>query len=156
MVNVRKPAGLHYPAQAVTSVRGVAARRIPVPGQPGYTRHVTVPIQNAQQQATVNGSGAATVQLGPSGIGCRWVPAMAVIQTTTGAADNSTCAVFLGPLPLGPQVGGQSYAGGGDSIGLPGTSLQPGEFVWAVWSGAVPGAIATLNVYGDQTVLDTR
>jgi hypothetical protein len=120
----------------------------------GYDRHVWVPIQPSYTQVVINGSGIAQLQLGPSGIGQRWRATYCQIATSTGANDASTCSIYLGPLAIGPLVGGQSYAGGGDSVGLPGAVMQPGDFLWALWTGGTPGAIASLAIYGDMSALE--
>jgi hypothetical protein len=84
---------------------------------------------------------------------------MAVIGTTTGVNDASTCSLYLSPLMAAsslaslPQLGGQSYAGGGDTIGLSIPPVHPGHFIIAIWSNAHNGDLATLTVYGDQQAL---
>ena len=108
---------------------------------------------------TVAASGSVTLTCGPMGLGTVWYPSMAAISTTTGALDTSTCALYLSPLTDGnaqvptTQIGGQSFAGGGSSIGLAGTPMYPGYYVVAVWTGATAGDQATLTVYGQTKVL---
>ena len=126
--------------------------RPPTIPQERYTGRVSIALPPAVGTATVTAQGTATVQLGPQGWGTRWVPAMAVINTSTGANDPSTCQVFVGGQAVPPASGGTSYAGGGDSVGLPGVEMQPGDLVIALWAGAKPGDTATLLVYGEQTV----
>jgi hypothetical protein len=120
-----------------------------------YTQTVRVPISNGVGQAIVSGSGTATVQAGPQGVGTVWYPQSAAIATTTGANDTSTCTLYVGPLALLTQVGSQSYAGGGDNIGLAVPALPPGYFIVAKWSGANPGDLATLTIYGQADQLTT-
>lgn len=139
---MRVPAGSHV-------ARRVLPRHIPLRN---YDARVTTPIDDGTGQATVAG-GAATVKVGPGGFGVRWYPAQAVINTTTGANDASTCQLFKGVISAASQIGAQSYAGGGDTIGLAGMELQPGEFIFAVWAGAVNGDVATLRVLGDKSSL---
>lgn len=139
---MRVPAGTH-------ADRRVLPRHIPLRN---YADRVTTPIDDGIGQATVAG-GTATVKVGPSGFGVRWYPAQAVINTTTGANDPSTCQLFKGVISAASQIGAQSYAGGGDTIGLAGLDLQPGEFIIAVWSGATNGDTATLRVLGDKSSL---
>jgi hypothetical protein len=153
---VRLPDGYHRSAGSWpgTSKSGGGRRHGAVPVQQ-YTRVRAAPIDNAYAQVVVNAQGVAKLSLGPSGLGNVWRPSYCQIATTSGASDTSTCSLYIGPLPIGPLVGGQSYAGGGDSIGLPSVTMQPGDFVWAIWTGGKTGDIASLVVYGDQTVLDT-
>lgn len=136
------------------SPAGSGARRITVVPQQRFTQQITsVPIAGGQARITVNGAGAATLSLGPQGRGTTWYPTSVVVSTTTGAADNSTAACYIGAQALQNLQGGQSYAGGGDTIGLSVTSMQPGDLLIVVWTGAVPGATASMNILGTQDVL---
>jgi hypothetical protein len=107
----------------------------------------------------VPGSGTLTIYVGPMGVGTVWYPQSVAIATTTGAADASTCTVYLSPLQNGPvvapttQIAGQSYAGGGDTIGLAVPPMWPGTFIVAQWSGANPGDLASMQIYGQQRTL---
>jgi hypothetical protein len=130
----------------------------PAPAQGHYRGRATTPIPNGHSSAVV-AAGAATVYVGPMGTGTVWFPTMAVIGTTTGAADTSTCSLYLSPLMAAaslaslPQLGGQSYAGGGDTIGLSLPPVHPGTYIIAVWKNATNNDLATLTVYGDQQAL---
>lgn len=119
-----------------------------------YGGLVRVPIRPGEGTAakTVPASGTVTIALGPDALNT-WYVSHCVISTTTGALDTSTCALQLGPYTGGVVPGGQSYAGGGDTVSLGGRQLKPGEYVTAVWSGAKTGDTATLTVYGVQDVL---
>lgn len=127
-------------------------------GRPGtipmqdYATPRRTPIAGGYGSAIV-AAGTATVKVGPMGVGTVWYPQAAAIATTTGANDASTCALYLGPLGLQTLIGGQSYAGGGDTIGLAVPPLWNGYFIWAVWSNAVNGDLATLTIYGEQDSL---
>ena len=144
--------------QSIAGSQGKALaslRSVPRPGtvpMGDYRRQVRTPIAGGYGSVIVAG-GTATVKVGPMGVGTVWYPQAAAIATTTGANDTSTCALYVGPLGLQTQLGGQSYAGGGDSIGLAVPPLWNGYFLWAVWSGATNGDLATLTVYGEQDSL---
>lgn len=130
---------------------GSGARRIRVVPQQRFTQNITgVPLAGGQKRAAVNGAGVAQLQVGPQGLGTIWYPSSVVISTTTGAADASTAACYIGSIAAANLQGGQSYAGGGDTIGLSVQSMTPGDLLIVVWAGAVPGAIATMNVIGTQ------
>jgi hypothetical protein len=132
---------------------GSGARRITVVPQQRFSRMITgVQIAGAQAQGTVNGAGAATLSVTPQGLGTTWYPSSVVVSTSTGAADNSTASCYIGSIAAQNLQGGQSYAGGGDTIGLSVISMQPGDRIIVVWSGGVPGATAALNVTGTQDV----
>jgi hypothetical protein len=118
-----------------------------------YTVRAQTPIPNGYGVTTVSAEGTATVSVGPAGLGTVWYPQSAAIATTTGAADSSTCQLYLGPLNQVQLVIGTSYAGGGDSIGLGVPPMTPGYYIVAVWSGAHEGDLATLAVYGTQSAL---
>lgn len=119
-----------------------------------FTRRESAPIgTEGQVSAVIPASGTVSLQAGPQGVGARWALDQAGIATSVGAADTATCAVFAGPLALAPFLVAQSYAGGGDAIGLAGYTLQPGEFVFAVWTGGTPGSTAQLKVAGTKSVL---
>jgi hypothetical protein len=138
--------------------RGFANRRGASTPQSAYTGRQQTVITGGYAAAVVPASGSVTVRVGPMGTGTVWYPQAAAISTTTGASDASTCALYLTPLENGSQVpatqiGGQSYAGGGDTIGLAVPPMWPGYFIVAVWTGATPGDLAALAVYGTQQVL---
>ena len=141
-------------AGALPNTGGSPQRATAVPQQL-FRPLVRAPIATGVGTATVSGAGSATVSVGPSGTGTRWYPKKGDIDTTTGANDASTCQIFIGPsVVANDQLGaGQSYLGGGDTFGLSGEMLQPGEFVTAVWTGGKPGDTATLRVTGDQVVM---
>jgi hypothetical protein len=120
------------------------------------------PITGGYASVIVPASGTATAFCGPQGIGTIWYPQAAAISTTTGATDASTCALYLSPftntsMSLAPstQIGGQSYAGGGDTIGLAVPPVRNGYYLIAVWTGAKSGDVAALQVYGTQRALAT-
>jgi hypothetical protein len=117
-----------------------------------YRRLEEIPLQTANS-AVISGAGAARIQIGPQGLGTLWRATMAVVSTTTGAADTSTASIFIGASGAATEQGGQSYAGGGDTAGLNDALLYPGLYVIAVWAGAVSGATATMVVFGRQRAL---
>ena len=126
--------------------------------QNAYQARATVPIASGYGSGLVDVNGNATVIVGPAGIGIVWFPTMAAIATTSGAADNSTCTVCLSPLTSNlaftqSQIIGQSYTGGGDSLGLAVPPMWPGTYVQAFWKNGTAGDLATLTVYGDMEVL---
>lgn len=120
-----------------------------------FTRRVSVPIGiDGQQTGIIGAGGTVSLQAGPQGIGASWALDQAGIATSVGALDTSTCAIYVGPQATAPYLVAQSYAGGGDAIGLAGYTLQPGEFVWAVWSSGSAGSSAQLKVSGIKNALE--
>lgn len=147
-----------YPARAGTwAAAGTQTGKYVQPGpvpQQAYTSHVQAPVGlDGQVMGVIGAGGSVTLRAGPAGVGASWALDSAAISTSTGASDSSTCAVYAGPQAISSFLVAQSYAGGGDAIGLAGISIVPGEFVWAVWSGGVHLATATLKVTGTKTAL---
>jgi hypothetical protein len=118
--------------------------RVPVRG---------VPLTGGQVQGVIGSGGAATISVGPQGLGTIWYPQQATISTTTGAADASTCQIFLGALGVLTLLAGQSYAGGGDTIALAVPALTPGQLLIAVWAGGHHGDKCTVNIIGTMDAL---
>ena len=128
-------------------------RTITVPPS-AFTQPVTgIPLTGGQAQTTVGAGGTAQVSVGPVGLGVTWYPAQANISTTTGALDTSTCSVYIGSIAVANLQGGQSYAGGGDTVALSVPSMTQGDLLIAVWSQANPGDLATLNIIGTMDAL---
>lgn len=125
----------------------------PTIAQQTYTSPITTPIAGGYGSGIVSAAGTVTVRVGPMGLGTIWYPQSVAIATTTGANDPSTCTIFVGPLGLQTQTGGASFSGGASSVGLPVPAIWPGYFVIGIWTGANPGDLATLTVYGQQSAL---
>ena len=139
---------------------------------PGYQsakpvrRPRSVPVEAFQRTASVqiglNGltggvisaGGTATVQVAPQGYGTTWYPNQASIATKSGAADSSTCTLYLNVIAAG-GFQAQSYAGGGDQLGLAVPAMQPGDILYAVWTGGKSGDWCQLLVIGSMDVLIT-
>lgn len=138
-----------------------------LPG-PGIRRPVTLDVRAFSGQLTqqirpgegtrtqvVPASGTVTLLAGPDGLSTWYVDYVA-ISTTTGALDTSTAAVTTGPaVSTGISIAGTAYAGGGDSVGLGGALLACGEYVIVTWTGAKPGDLAMMRVFGNETTLTT-
>lgn len=114
-----------------------------------------IPLTGGQATVTVQPDGTAQAAVGPQALGTIWYPAQATLNTTTGAADLSTAQVFLGSTGVPNNMVGQSYAAGQDTIGLAVPALAPGQLLICQWSGATPGAQATINIIGTMDVLTT-
>jgi hypothetical protein len=125
--------------------------RVPIQS---FSQRITVPIGiDGQVSALVGAAGSVTLFVGPQGVGASWALDQAGFGTSVGAADTATAAVYVGPQATQPYFVAQSYAGGGDAAGLAGIVLQPGEFVWVVWSGGTSGSTAQLKVSGLKSAL---
>jgi hypothetical protein len=112
-----------------------------------------VPLSGGQAQTVIGADGTATAKIGPQALGTSWYPASAVISTTTGAADNATAQCFLGSSGVANLLQGQSYAAGGDTIGLSVPQMTPGDLLIVKWAGGTPGDLATVNIVGTMDAL---
>ena len=151
-VRLPGPAYFHYPAAGrqqnkltLPTVQG-RPRVIPVSR---YTQAITgVPLTGGQGQAVVSAAGAATLSVGPQGLGNVWYPAQATIQTTSGVNDNSVFSLYLGPAGVPVTLVGTLYPGGLGTIAVAVPSMTPGQYLIGVWAGANPGDHASMNVVG--------
>jgi len=120
-----------------------------------YTQPITgIPLTGGQGQAVVAG-GAASVTVGPQGLGNIWYPAQVTVSTTTGINDNSTCLVYLGSQGVPVTLLGTIFPGGGGTLGLAIPSMAPGQYLIVQWSGAHNGDTAAVNVIGTMDALST-
>lgn len=122
------------------------------PGDFGALRRTVIRTGEGTASAVVPASGAVKLSVGPDGLNT-WYVTYCAISSTSGAGDASTAQCLVGPIGAGLSPGGQSYAGGGDSIGLGNQRLAPGDYVTIVWSGAKTGDQVTMTVYGSQDIL---
>jgi hypothetical protein len=119
-----------------------------------FTQQVQIPLVGAQAVTQADANGNATAQIGPTGLGTVWYPVSAVVSTSSGPLDGSTCSVYVGPVQAATTLQGTLVASGGAgvvSLAIP--QLTPGATIAAVWSNAQQGAICTLNVTGTTQVL---
>lgn len=160
---VRLPYGYHrraggWPPGLIVPAGSMVRRRLLPPSisPRQYVNPAVVPIgPYGFASGIVTGAGACQLFVGPTGYRATWELAQASVTTTTGAADTSTVSFFAQPAgtPSGFWQVGQSYAGGGDQVGLAGIKLVTGEYLYAIWTGAKPGDTASLVLSGRMTVL---
>jgi hypothetical protein len=102
---------------------------------------------------TLNGSGNGTARVGPIGAREVWSPLNASVRTNESTITNEAqCAIYVGPDASQPNFKGLTFTGSsGDATDLSGT-VKIGNFIWAVWTGGDPGAVATLSVTGTKEV----
>lgn len=149
----RRPRGMHRHAGSGFA-RGFRVYAIRRPPSEGYALTQRSDLHEAAGQAIVAANGQATITLAPQGWGTRWYLTQANVATSTGAADvTSTVALYLGAQVQSNLLGGGSYNGGQDTIGLNTRPLQPGDTITALWQHANPGDLATLVLYGETDVL---
>lgn len=110
---------------------------------------------NFSAAVTLNGSGAGTVQLGPATPRELWRPANAHVVCSS-AVTTGTCqgSIYAGPQPQQPWFRDSTFSAdtGDTTDAVAADELRPGSYVWAVFSGGVAGATATLTVTGTREV----
>jgi hypothetical protein len=109
---------------------------------------------NGIAAGTIAADGTATVPLRPQGYGTRWYPNQISVATASGANDVSTTSFYLNVIGPGGFLG-QSYAGGGDQPGFGVPEMQPGDTLYAVWSGGKPGDWCQVAVIGPMDIAVT-
>jgi hypothetical protein len=102
--------------------------------------------------AILNGSGNGTAQIGPSRVREHWQVSGAAVKVSTQEAEAS-CSLYVGSTVDSSTFVGNTITGSsGDTCGLAGIDIQPGQYVFAVWDGGDPGSTATLTVFGTFTI----
>lgn len=104
---------------------------------------------------TLNGSGAGTVQLGPSFPREVWRPDKAsVICSAVVTTGTCQASIYAGPQAQQSWFRDATFSGdtGDATDAVKADELRVGAYVWAVFSGGVPGATATLTVRGTREV----
>lgn len=102
---------------------------------------------NTSGSATVKADGSAVVNLGPI-IGQRWVVSAAAVSTST-SVKVPQCNIYIGGSPNPPNLVDGTFTGNLDSTSrTSGYLIGNGQSIWAVWSGADVGALATLSIIG--------
>lgn len=107
---------------------------------------------NETTSVTLNGSGNATAQLGPTGPQETWTPSNVSVICSTNVSE-AVCKAFAGPSASPAYFKDITVDGStGDATDKCNLPIPKGWFVWAVWTGGDPGATATLNVDGVKQV----
>jgi hypothetical protein len=101
--------------------------------------------------AVLNGAGAGTARTGPSGARETWYPTNAAVSCSTNVAE-AQCRIYVGDQPIPSNLVDSTLSGStGDATGRVGAApVTLGRYVWAVWTGGDPGAVATLSVTGTR------
>lgn len=139
------------PTVRATVMRPVRAMRAPVQA---YNQRVTdLPIVGGQILLTLDGTGAARGQVGPTGLGTMWYPASVSLDSSIKPFDTSTVTVYVGPSLVPTTVIGTLALGGNGVIALALPSLSPGLYIIIAWTGGTPGSRVSANVTGTMSAL---
>lgn len=112
----------------------------------------SVPIVPGAGTVVLDGSGNGTVKLGPIGPREKWFPTSAGVSASSHVAE-AACTLYVGDAPIRGNFRDATLSGStGDSSGRCTGPIPLGWFVWAVWTGGDPGAVATLTVTGSKTI----
>ncbi len=112
---------------------------------------VTVPL-STWATVTLDGSGNGTAKVGPTSLREVWTVAAAAVKVATAAAE-AQCSIYGGPDTSAPNFVDLSFTGSsGDSTANFGAPIIAGSYVFAVWAGGDPGAVATLVVTGSKAI----
>lgn len=148
----RWPRGLHPSAGSGTPFLQPSRRPRVTPFEAFTYRLTQVPIGGGQATGMISAAGAATVQLGPQGIGTVWYPASVSVTTTTGPLDTSSCDIYVGPgaVLAAQSVIGTIYPAGRGVLAMALPPMPVGWYLTAVWTGGHDGDLATVNVIGSM------
>jgi hypothetical protein len=98
---------------------------------------------------TLDGSGNGQCGMTPPS-GTRWDLTLAAVSTTS-AAKIPQALLYLGSSNGPLTLVDSTYSGNSASSGkISGAPFFAGTWVWAIWRGGDPGAVATLQCYGMQ------
>jgi hypothetical protein len=108
--------------------------------------------------ALAGGTGSATANIGPVRVRENWQLTACGVKATfpgnqTSPTNDTECFLYAGSSAGPTTFVGKSVTGSsGDTCGLTGVTLQPGQQIWCVWVGGDAGQIATMTVYGTYTI----
>ncbi len=144
----------------ITSVNGSAAGTYAQAPVTFTTAGGTAFLQTGANNATAGsvysetlnaGGGSGIAQLGPSFPRESWDVAVASVGAATNAAE-AVCKVSQGAFAGQTFIGATTWGSTGDSTGNFSAPVYLGSYVFAVWTGGDPGAVATLTVTGTRRV----
>jgi hypothetical protein len=106
----------------------------------------------ASYSVTLDSDGNGTVQAGPSSPGEQWQLSIASVSVSTNT-NEASCRVYIGADTTQTNYADGTLSGStGDSTDRVSYPLNPGQSVWAVWTGGDSGATATLVLQGERTL----
>jgi len=115
----------------------------------------TCPLWPDQGQVKLNGSGAGTVRLGPTGHGVVWTLGAISVKTAQVVSTGvCTCNIYVGDDASATNFLDGTFSGDtGDATSrASGQQIRSNKYVFAVWSGGVANDLATLTLTGTMEV----
>ena len=114
-----------------------------------------VPIWPRQIQIKLDGTGAGTASLGPSGHGILWTLGTISVHTAQNVATGTcVCSIYAGDDTSQVNYLDSTFSGDtGDSTdAATGHQIRLGKKVFAVWSNGVADDLAFLTITGTMEV----
>lgn len=110
----------------------------------------------ASVQVQLDGSGNGSAQIGPQITREHWNLVSGNVSVATNV-NEATCVLYMASGPSPTAILGSTATGStGDTCGLSGVSLLPGQVVLAQWKGGDANAFATLALVGTTGRPDDR
>lgn len=104
---------------------------------------------------TLDGTGAGTARLSPDEPAMVWFPATVHVQASSNTSE-AQCLIYAGPSATQPYFVDGTFSGSSgdatDKIAGRVIARTQTPYIWAVWSGGMPGAQATMIVSGEKEV----
>lgn len=104
---------------------------------------------NTFGQVTLDSNGNGQVALGPALPGVTWTVTNEACSTTS-ITNESVFFLYLNQVGPHNLLAG-SFSGNLDSASIP-VTIFPGQTIIGLWTGGDASAVATLSLYGTQTV----
>jgi hypothetical protein len=102
-------------------------------------------------QTTLDGSGNGTAQLGPNGPFAIDLSLISIFTVNQSATVVPSCSIYAGSSVSSQYLVDSTYNGQSNSTSkASGQRLYPGQNVFAVWTGGIPGDKATVRVTGQR------
>lgn len=101
----------------------------------------------------LDGSGNGTAKTGPLSARETWQPSNVHVSVST-ATNEAVCNIYVGDAAQQRNFRDATFTGssGDSSDRVNADTVTVGAYVWAVWTGGDPGAMATLSVTGSKMV----
>jgi hypothetical protein len=107
---------------------------------------------NRFASVTLDGSGNGIASLGPVRVREHWQLAYAAVAVATHVLE-AQCQLYIGPAANAANFVSQTVTGStGDTCALGGVDIQPGQQVFAKWTGGDANKIATITVNGTYSI----
>lgn len=101
---------------------------------------------------TLDGSGNGTLRMVPYSGSLTWLPSVVSVKASS-AVSEASCKIYIGPSATDAYfIDGTLSGSTGDSTdSVNGRQVDThGNTLWAVWAGGDAGAVATMQVSGQE------